>query len=201
MNKHINKNSNFNKEKMINTRKEIGFSQEDVAELINVSRQTISAWESGKSIPTIDNISKLATLFKISISDLTYSNSSFQITSQKNQFDKTITKNIIKKTNFRRTLIISFLLIILLIIFIPSLIKGFTFVKINHDLTLVSNINNYHYKIFTYTLDKDKIKNEETTTVYFKNNIMKQIHQTKADTITHWINYNTNERLYVSRIK
>ena len=149
MNKHINKNSNFNKEKMINTRKEIGFSQEDVAELINVSRQTISAWESGKSIPTIDNISKLATLFKISISDLTYSNSSFQITSQKNQFDKTITKNIIKKTNFRRTLIISFLLIILLIIFIPSLIKGFTFVKINHDLTLVSNINNYHYKIFT----------------------------------------------------
>lgn len=201
MNKHINKNSNFNKEKMINTRKEIGFSQEDVAELINVSRQTISAWESGKSIPTIDNISKLATLFKISISDLTYSNSSFQITSQKNQFDKTITKNIIKKTNFRRTLIISFLLIILLIIFIPSLIKGFTFVKINHDLTLVSNINNYHYKIFTYTLDKDKIKNEETTTVYFKNNIMKQIQQTKADTITHWINYNTNERLYVSRIK
>lgn len=40
----------FNKELILNKRKEFKFSQEDLAEKLDVSRQTVYAWESGKSI-------------------------------------------------------------------------------------------------------------------------------------------------------
>lgn len=38
------------KEKLIKARKKTGMSQEEVAEKIEVSRQTISNWESGVSL-------------------------------------------------------------------------------------------------------------------------------------------------------
>ena len=102
INKNKDKNSNFNKEKMISTRKEIGFSQEDVEEVVGVSRQTISAWESGKSLPTIDNSTKLANLFKISIEDLTFS--SIKTTNTTNQATKKEQPTLTKKRSIKMLL-------------------------------------------------------------------------------------------------
>ena len=38
---------------LFHARKRRGFSQEDVAEKLGVSRQTISKWETGETIPDI----------------------------------------------------------------------------------------------------------------------------------------------------
>jgi Predicted transcriptional regulators len=46
-------------------RKQYNFSQEELAEKIYVSRQTISNWENGKSYPDIENLLILSTLFHI----------------------------------------------------------------------------------------------------------------------------------------
>ena len=51
-------------------RKQFGFSQEELADKIYVSRQTISNWENGKSYPDIENLLILSTLFHISIDEL-----------------------------------------------------------------------------------------------------------------------------------
>ncbi len=56
--------------KLKNIRKRIGISQEELADKINVSRQAVTKWETGKGIPDIDNIIALATLFNVSIDDL-----------------------------------------------------------------------------------------------------------------------------------
>lgn len=40
-----------------------GFTQEDLANRINVSRQTISNWENGKTLPDIQSISLLSSLY------------------------------------------------------------------------------------------------------------------------------------------
>ncbi|MCR1899691.1 helix-turn-helix domain-containing protein [Irregularibacter muris] len=51
-------------------RKEKGLSQEKLAELLNVSRQSVSKWESGQSYPEIDKLITLSDLFKITLDDL-----------------------------------------------------------------------------------------------------------------------------------
>lgn len=47
-----------------------GFTQEMVAEKINVSRQTISNWENEKSYPDIISVIELSSLYSISLDDL-----------------------------------------------------------------------------------------------------------------------------------
>jgi len=53
-------------EKIIKLRKKIGWSQEDLAEKLNVSRQSVSKWESASSIPDLNKIITLADLFGVS---------------------------------------------------------------------------------------------------------------------------------------
>ena len=43
------------------------FTQEDLAEKIFVSRQTISSWENGRSLPNYENLVLLSKLFNIPI--------------------------------------------------------------------------------------------------------------------------------------
>lgn len=53
-----------------NARKKQGLSQEDVAEKLGVSRQTISKWELDETLPDINQSKRLAALYKISLDDL-----------------------------------------------------------------------------------------------------------------------------------
>ncbi|EGJ28226.1 helix-turn-helix domain-containing protein [Streptococcus porcinus] len=56
--------------KLSSCRKKAGFSQEDLAEKIYVSRQTISNWENDKSYPDIHSLIALANLFNLSLDQL-----------------------------------------------------------------------------------------------------------------------------------
>lgn len=53
-------------EKIIKLRKQNGWSQEDLAMHMGVSRQSVSKWESMTSIPDLDKIVKLSNLFGVS---------------------------------------------------------------------------------------------------------------------------------------
>ena len=53
-------------EKIAVLRKQNGWSQEDLAEQLQISRQSVSKWESGASIPDLDRIVKLSALFGVS---------------------------------------------------------------------------------------------------------------------------------------
>lgn len=57
-------------EQINNLRKQHGLSQDDFLNLFNVSRQTISNWENGKSYPDLEMIIKVSDYFKISIDEL-----------------------------------------------------------------------------------------------------------------------------------
>jgi len=50
-------------EKIIYLRKRQGWSQEELAEALGVSRQSVSKWESGASMPELDRIVQLCALF------------------------------------------------------------------------------------------------------------------------------------------
>lgn len=55
---------------LFHARKKCGFSQEDVAEKLGVSRQTISKWETDETIPDIRQSKKMAVLYKMSLDEL-----------------------------------------------------------------------------------------------------------------------------------
>ncbi len=53
-------------EKLLTLRTRAGLSQEELAEKLNVSRQSVSKWESGSSIPGIDKILEISKIYGIS---------------------------------------------------------------------------------------------------------------------------------------
>ena len=57
-------------DKLLKLRKEKRLSQEEVAEKLNVSRQTVSKWETGQSSPDLDKIIPLCELYEISSDEL-----------------------------------------------------------------------------------------------------------------------------------
>ena len=58
------------RDKLILLRKEKELSQADLAEILNVSRQAISRWEVGTSVPSMDNLSALSRLYNVSVDSL-----------------------------------------------------------------------------------------------------------------------------------
>ncbi len=53
-------------DKLIQLRKKNGWSQEELAEQMNVTRQSVSKWESGQAAPDLEKILKLSQLFGVS---------------------------------------------------------------------------------------------------------------------------------------
>lgn len=51
-------------------RKKSGLSQEEVAEKLGVSRQTVSKWETDETIPDIRQAKKMASIYKLSLDEL-----------------------------------------------------------------------------------------------------------------------------------
>ena len=65
--------------KIIEMRKNKNLSQEQLAETLNVSRQTISNWENGRFYPDIDALVKISKYFNIALDDLLASDSNVLI--------------------------------------------------------------------------------------------------------------------------
>ena len=57
-------------DKLVELRKKNGYSQEELAEKLGVSRQSVSKWESNNTYPETDKIIQIANLFDCSMDDL-----------------------------------------------------------------------------------------------------------------------------------
>ena len=51
-------------------RKEKGWSQEELGNRLNVSRQTVSKWELGSTTPELNKLMELSRIFQVSIDEL-----------------------------------------------------------------------------------------------------------------------------------
>lgn len=98
-------------EKLIILRKKALLSQEELAEKLDVTRQTISKWELGQSKPDIDKLQMMSKLFEVDVNTLTNEDISLE--------DKVETKE--DKNNKKEDDNRKFILYILIIIFIASL--------------------------------------------------------------------------------
>ena len=51
-------------------KKEKGISQEHLADIMNVSRQSVSLWENNQTIPTMDKLIQLSDVLGVSVNAL-----------------------------------------------------------------------------------------------------------------------------------
>ncbi|MCI9381308.1 MAG: helix-turn-helix transcriptional regulator [Dorea sp.] len=57
-------------EKLVTIRKKYGYSQQELADRLSVTRQTISNWECGQGAPALDKAIELARIYQVSLDDL-----------------------------------------------------------------------------------------------------------------------------------
>ena len=97
-------------EKLITLRKQKLLSQEQLAEKLDVTRQTVSKWELGQSRPDMDKLTVMSKLFNVSIDTLTNDDVSLDDEEKPKESVVPIKKK--NNSNFRRKIISCFLIII-----------------------------------------------------------------------------------------
>lgn len=104
-------------EKLIILRKKAMLSQEQLAEKLDVTRQTVSKWELGQTKPDIDKLRALSELFEIDINELTNDEISLQGNENEKKEKNDNKKSNVNKDGGDRKII----LYLLIIIFVASL--------------------------------------------------------------------------------
>lgn len=80
-------------QKLKEIRKKFGLSQEQLAKIINVSRQAITKWETDAGLPDTENLKELSRIFEISIDYLLDNNNELPLLVMKKKLDKDNYKN------------------------------------------------------------------------------------------------------------
>ncbi len=156
-------------EKLLEFRKEKGLSQEELANKINVSRQSIHLWESGKMTPDIENIISLCDVLEIKTSQLT---NGLELIENSKKFNKTFNKR--KITSF----VLKLLLILLIIYLIISLRKSIILMRLSNNGNKYFGLDNYSYTEKNYYMENvTTSKGMYTLEVYYKDKVCKKIYK------------------------
>lgn len=157
-------------ENLTKLRKGRGWSQEDLADKLDISRQAVSKWEVGSSKPDIDNLMKLSKLFSKSIDELV-----------NNQIVKTEAMSVVvKKRDFKQDILLWLrgLIILLIVFLIINTIYKFTMLfMIIMGEQKYQQLDNYHYVVTKY--DDEGIKEKEEC--WYKEGVSKTINSTYID--------------------
>lgn len=120
-------------------RKLSGMTQEQLAEKLNVSRQTISKWESDSTSPDLESIVKISRIFHVSLDDLLKEGEA----GVSNKTDEQITLEDLMKINLHNRKMT--LLLISGLIFIMVSILNFAYVIALQSTTLSTQYMLYRY--------------------------------------------------------
>lgn len=120
-------------------RKLSGMTQEQLAEKLNVSRQTISKWESDSTSPDLESIVKISRIFHVSLDDLLKEGEE----GVANKTDEQITLEDLMKINLHNRKMT--LLLISGLIFIMVSILNFAYVIALQSTTLSTQYMLYRY--------------------------------------------------------
>ena len=143
-------------------RKNKKMSQEQLAEKVNVSRQSVSKWENGEAYPEMNNILELCKIFNCKINDLVHTDMS-DISS----LDEEIIMNVVKFNEKKQTQVKSLSNVISLIGKIGSIV-----LKVAIPFILIAML------IMPYIINNVEVKDNELS---FKTNNIKIIDDDKIE--------------------
>ncbi|MBR5419466.1 helix-turn-helix transcriptional regulator [Candidatus Saccharibacteria bacterium] len=85
-------------ERLIKLRKNAGLSQEEVADKLEVTRQTVSKWETGQSSPDLDKVLPLCNLYGVTPDELLHDGGSDEADELKAQRDAERAEELLEKS-------------------------------------------------------------------------------------------------------
>ncbi len=164
-----------------------GLSQEELAKKIFSTRQSISNWETGKKVPTLENIKRLAEILEIPVDDLIIKNTEgdeltdFLKIDEETPTDRMINYTLVydkdKRVNkkFKKiSIVVALIVALLLLIYLCSSIRKFIILNdINNKRNGLDTINNYFYTIITCEYTNDILMNNYKEEGYYINNNLK----------------------------
>ncbi|MBQ7409890.1 MAG: helix-turn-helix transcriptional regulator [Clostridia bacterium] len=196
-------------EKILNYRKKLGLSQEELGDKVGVSRQTVSKWEIGQTIPELEKMILLAKEFETTIDELVRDEENMQdnvSVANENKVKKFVVENFKKYNKIIKIIIV--ILIMFMICFIGKvayriiLLNKFEdeILKFKSSYYTVQNLNtNYRIEISNFKTDRGiSFAAENMTTYYVKNNIrvkwyIKEDAGRYAPKRIEYLNYDTDE--------
>lgn len=151
-------------ENLISLRKQMGWSQDDLANNLNLSRQAISKWENDTSKPDIDNVKKISKIFSVTIDDLL---------NNEVPKEKAVALDVKKEEKKERTItIVKLMIIAVIVLYVISVIYKFaSLLIIVNGVQKYANLSNYHYVITTYENNEFMQKEE----YWFKEGVSKNV--------------------------
>lgn len=120
-------------------RKKLGLSQEQLAEKLNVSRQTVSKWESNTHLPELDKCIELCRIFNISLDELLLGETLKDTGLSEEQFDRLIQE--VKQPVSKKRKYLKYALGIALVASLFKIYLDYNY--LNHELMNLSNQLNY----------------------------------------------------------
>ncbi len=130
-------------EKLQELRKNKGLTQEELAEILYVSRTAISKWESGRGYPNIESLKELSKFFEVSIDDLLSGEKLLSIAEKENK------SNIRNICDFLFGVVDLFSFILVALPLYPNTIDGFVYSVNLLNYTQISSINlNFYWFLF-----------------------------------------------------
>ncbi len=103
-------------EKIMNLRKKEGLSQEELAEKLNVTRQTVSKWELGTITPKMDKLTEMSKIFNTTVDDLINEEDS-NVEEPVKQEDNTIRKDELNNNKRKWVIVLVIIALIVLIVY------------------------------------------------------------------------------------
>ncbi len=156
--------------KIYEYRKKEQISQEELAERVGVTRQTISNWELNETIPDIEQAKKVSQILGISLDELT-GNKTEYIVLKKITKNEHSTKSLLKITGITLGISIFFLLIIIgVMIAILNYFKATPVgeqlifeCKINDEITYYEINSDMNNKITSFNTSNQELQNLDIT--------------------------------------
>lgn len=137
-------------EKIISERKKCKLSQEELAEKLGITRQTISNWELNETSPDLKQASKLCDIFNISLDELTGKENAILTKLDKTESNSKLIIKLVKTVGITLGTLI-FILLCIVSIYIYSI----NYYTAEPTATGEGKICYYNGKISDYTVMKD----------------------------------------------
>ncbi len=92
-------------DRLVKLRKAAGLSQEEVADKLEVTRQTVSKWETGQSSPDLDKVLPLCSLYNVTPDELLHEGGSEEADEIKAQQDAARAEELLEKSVAKKKLV------------------------------------------------------------------------------------------------
>ncbi|MFT9313731.1 helix-turn-helix transcriptional regulator [Leuconostoc pseudomesenteroides] len=129
-------------------------TQQELADEVHVSRQTVSTWETGKNYPSLDVLRRLSDLFDVSFEKIMFGEE-IDMTDKQKSIAEAIDQDVSLKHRYKRLTMILGSIFVLLVLWLGMLLVGY-----QKGIDTIDRMNPFlQYKVAYTKMPSDKVIN------------------------------------------